>query len=494
MAASKSIQELWNESIKGGKMGSQVIQDPKKTNITPETLKSDVRIIKKKLNDSAMISAFAETLNSGAKTTYKNLRKKSTEIQLRTLARISDNVSKALNIYQGFCNSGWAIDAESNRAERALTEWFEEMSDIGINANNLVNQNIYDLYILGAMCMRTVLINNEPKFIRNIPPENISFLHQVDPDPANIDYGKIWYKGFYLENSRTDFVVLESILDPNEYFYYGTMLEDSTNPKGISIIESVIDLAISAGEKDYLLTEYLRGSIFPHEIVSLILADYFKVLADENIEFDVDKFNEIKKDAVDKVNKFIDEGDSTQTLSIDVPVEKTVIGTLEGNNLRGLSDINDSHSESFPRALKAPSVLLGSRRQGSALNDTESKYEIRSFYKNVLNIRGTVRGGWEKLCTSYLRFRGITGKGGIVFNDTDVELRQAITESVKSSAEAGKTLIDSRVVTRQEVRTGIKKGALDFSDIPEDLPPEIADELEVVEPSTDTGGDTDDEN
>ena len=461
-------------------MAGELIAGQKQTDIEVQTLQSQTRIIQRRLSDSGIITNILAKGLGDTKTTYKNLRKQSTEVQLRTLARISSEVSKALNIYQGFTNSGWSVVGESDRAEIAIKGWFDEQADRGVNINNLINENIYDLYVLGAMCMRTLLINDEPQLIRNIPPEEIDFIHQIDPDPANIDYGKIWYTGFYLEQGSNQFVVLESIIDPNPYFYYAPMTTTSKSPKGISIIESVIELAISAGEKDYMLTEYLRGSIFPHEIVSIILDPYFEVLADENVDFDIDAFNVIKKEAVDVVKKFMDESDSTQTLVTDVEIKKIVVGTLEGQNLRGLSEINNAHDLKFPRALKAPATLLGMHHESGALNDTFSRYDIRGLYKNILNIRETIRQGWEKLCTSYLAYRGIRGKGGIAFNDSDVELRQSITQAVQQEAEASKTLIDSRVFTRQEMREALVAGTLDLTALPPEMPAELEEEIEVA--------------
>ena len=457
-------------------MAEILINDITDPDIAEETLQSTTRTITRRYADSALITG-VESTRRDSKSTYKALRKKTTEEQLRTLARISEAVSKALNIYQGFTNSGWDIVADSDRGTNALRVWFEEMEDRGINPNNLINEEIYDLYVLGGTAFRTVLINDEPQFIRNIPPEEISFLHQVDPDPANVEYGKIWYTGFYLDRAKREFVVLESIVDPNPYFYYAPMLTTSKTPKGISIIESVIDLAISAGEKNYMMTEYLRGNIFPHEIVSIILDPYFEVLTDENVEFDIEKFNEVKQKAVDQVTKFMEEGDSTQTLVADVEIRKIVVGTLEGANLRGLPDINDDQDARFPRALKVPGTLLGQRRQGSALNDNQTRYEIRAIYKNILNIRTTLRRGWEKLCTSYLTYRGIRGKGGIAFTDTDIELKQAITEAVKSEADAAKVLVDIRAFTPAEIREAFTRGALDLTQFDADMPPELEAEL-----------------
>ena len=465
----------------------EVIFGAKKTDIEKETLQSTTRTIKRQLSDSALITNISATGQSDSKTTYKNLRKKSTEIQLRTLARISGEVSKALNLYQGFTNSGWDIVAESDRAKRALEDWFGEMADRGINVNKLINENIYDLYILGAMCMRIVLINDEPQFIRNVPPEEIDFLHQLDEDPNNLDYGKIWYTGFYLDSMKQEFVVLESILDPNPYFYYAPMLTTSKSPKGISIIESVVELAISAGEKNYMMTEYLRGSIFPHEAVSIILDAYFKVLLDENVEFDMAAFNEVKADAVKAVEDFFENSDSTQSLVTDVPLQKIVVGTLEGNNLRGLPVVDEAHESAFPRALKAPGPLLGIRRQGNALNDHETKYAIRSFHKNILNIRETTEMGWEKCGTSYLAYRGIKGKGGIAFRETDVELKQAITEAIVRESEAANNLIEGRIFTRQEMRESLVEGTLDLTKHDAELPEELRDPEPEPEPEPEGG-------
>lgn len=468
-------------------MAEELVSSTGTTDIEPSTLQSSTRTIKRQYSDSALITAISETGRSDSKTTYKNLRKKSTEVQLRTLSRISGEVSKALNLYQGFTNSGWEVVAETDRATRALKAWFEEMSDLGVNINNLINENIYDLYVIGAMCMRTLLINDEPKLIRNIPPEEIAFLHQMDPEPENMEYGKIWYTGFYLDKNQREFVVLESILDPNPYFYYAPMLTTSKSPQGISIIESVIELAISAGEKNYMMTEYLRGSIFPHEIVFLVLENYFETLLDEEVDFDMAKFNKVKEDAVKAVEDFFENSDSTQTLVSDVPLQKIVVGTLEGNNLRGLPEINDAHESAFPRALKAPAPLLGIRRQGNALNDTETKYAIRSFYKNILNIRATTKMGWEKLCTSYLSYRGITGKGGIAFTETDIELKQAITEAIAKETEAAGNLIKDRIFTRGEMRKNFVQGTLDLTMHDEALPEELMNEPEPMnEPADDS--------
>ena len=452
-------------------MPDQIVESTdSKPDISKGSLKSDTRVIKRSLSDSAFITSISETGKTDTKTTYKNLRKKATEIQLRTLARISGEVSKALNVYQGFSNSGWTIESESDRGHRALEEWHEEQADIGVNPNDLINENVYDLYVLGAMCMRIVLINDEPKFIRNIPPEEVEFLHQYDPNPMNVDYGKIWYKGFYEDRMKQNFVVLESIVDPNPYFYYAPMSTNSKSPKGISIIESVVDLAISAGEKNYLMTEYLRGNIFPHEIVSLILSDYFKALSDEDIEFDIDKFNAIKQEAVEAVEKFIDEADSTQTLVSDVPMQKVVVGTLEGNNLEGLSEINESHEAAFPRALKCAATLLGSRRGGGTLNDTQTKYEIRSMYKNILNIRTSISKGWRKLSTAYLEWRGINEKGGITFTDTDIELKLAITDAIANEAKASKTLVEIGAFLPAEIRQAFVGGMLDLTQFDAEMP------------------------
>ena len=154
--------------------------------------------------------------------------------------------------------------------------------------------------------------------------------------------------------------------------------------------------------------------------------------------------------------------------------------------LDGLETINDSHDVSFPRALNVPQGLLGAKRSGNSLSDTQTTHDILSFYKAVLAIREVVSKGYEKLFKPKLAEKGVSGKGGIVFDNKDPELKSLIAAAMLQEAQAGQIHTEMGTFTAEELREAYVTGHLDLRQFPPEMPEGDAEPQQPTEPEGDT--------
>lgn len=404
----------------------------------------------------------------GKKTTFKELRDSPQLVQLRTLLEISPEVSAAENIYKSFTRTKTTLDADSNNAERIIQEWWDEMEEKGIEQNMLIDENISDLYVIGWFAMQNIGDENgQIVGIRNIPPEYIGF--ETLEDEVYKEYPAV---GYYKDSSegiinKNKFVPLQSIKHKEPNFYYAGMNTKSGSYKGQSMICSVIDLAISAGEKEHLLTEYLRGQVFPNEIIMVDAEDYLRLVSEGIIEYN--DFAKLRKDTVDKVDAEIGKRDATVIITTDIPVKVERTGTLQGG-LRGLETINDNHDVGFPRALKVPQNLLGARRQTGGLSTESNVHTILGFYKNILGIRSKISKGYKKLHKAKLVEKGSDENCGLAFDNTDPELKSMINKALLEESQTAQIHTQMGTFTVQEIREAFVSGTLDFTMFNPDLP------------------------
>ena len=399
--------------------------------------------------------------------TFKQLREKPKSTQLRVLARISPNVSKAVSNITSFVNSGWGLAGDDD-AKAEIQAWIDEMGEKGINIDQLINENIFDLYVIGYMGMQN--IGNPKKeiiAIRNIHPEHLGF-ETLDDD----HYKSYPAVGYYkdkksLIKTTSNFVPLQSIIHSEPNFYYAALSTTSGSLKGISIIESVIDLAISEGEKEKMMTEYLRGKIFPNEIFALQIQGYIELFKASLLN--KEEFTAIVEKAKETLDKFNGEADASQALTISMPVEKVVAGSLDVN-LQGLQNINDSHDVNFPKALKMPQSLLGARNVRVALNDTHGIHEVLMLYKLVLQLRNIIRPGYNKLFKAKLKEKGRDGKCTLEFSDQDPEFKALMNAALKALSEVAKLHSDMGTFDVDELRKAFTEGHLDFTKFPAERP------------------------
>ena len=405
------------------------------------------------------------------KITLKDLRGKSREIQLRVLSRISPEFSRAGNIYKSFVNTGSTLLTESDAAETIIKDHLMEMEDKGIIEETQINENVEDLLNFGFIAMQN--IGDKQKNIigiRNIAPEWIGFetieseLHGV---VEAVGYYKGTKTGIFNMRTQSNFIPLQSIEHTEPNFFYGAINTTSECMKGRPLFESAINLAISSGEVDHLLTEWLRGQVSPNELFSVDISDYLPLVADGHVKYE--SVRELARDAVSKIDNSFNERDATQLVTIDLPVNRITTGTLQ-HRLGGLDSVNEKYDVSFPRAFHVPQSIFGVKRTGSTLNDTQTLHEVLAFYKNVLLFRRTISRGRTKLYKAKLMEMGNEDLLEHGFKDNDPEIKSMLNEALLRECESAKILVELGVFTIDEIREAFVSGTLDLTRFPPEHP------------------------
>ena len=432
--------------------------------------------------------------NITTKTTFKKIRKMEQYAQLRVLSRLSPEIKKAIELYKTFTNTSITPWGENNRVENAIKESIEMMADRGINIEQLINENIYDIYVMGFMAMQNIAADNDPQKeiigIRNIQPEYIAFEEIVVPEfEKPIDAIGYYPNDYYYGSasaartrSSNDFIALQSIVHKEPNFYYGAVNTMSDSLRGKSMIESAINLAISSGEKGEMMDQYLRGKIFPNEIFAVDPSDYLRLVSEGKMKSETVK--ELLDDAVDQITEFGAEADASQILALAVKVQRIQAGTVDGR-LDGLETINDSHDVSFPRALNVPQGLLGAKRSGNSLSDTQTTHDVLSFYKTILSIREITAKGYKKLFKPKLAEMGVSGEGGIEFDSKDPELKSLLAAAMLQEAQTGQIHTEMGTFTAEELREAYVTGHLDLRQFPPEMPETDAEPQQPTEPEGD---------
>ena len=405
------------------------------------------------------------------KITLKELRSKTRDIQLRVLSRISPEFSKAINIYKSFVNTGSTLQTESDAAEQIIKDYLMEMEEKGIIEETQINENVEDLLNFGFIAMQNVGDKSKQIIaIRNIAPEWIGF-ESIESEVHGIIDAVGYYKGSKtgILNMRTQssFVPLQSIEHTEPNFYYGAINTTSESMKGRPLFESAINLAISSGEVDHLLTEWLRGQVSPNEINAVDMTAWLPLVQEGVVKY-ADVMS-LVKDNVVKLDNATSERDATQIITTDMPIQHITTGTLQ-HRLGGLDSINEKYDVSFPRSLHVPQSIFGVKRTGSTLNDTQTLHEVLAFYKNVLMFRRTISRGRTKLYKAKLTEMGNTDPLEHGFKDNDPEIKSLLNEALLRECEAAKILLELGVFTIDEIREAFVSGTLDLTQFPPEHP------------------------
>lgn len=417
---------------------------------------------------SAQIGYGYENLD---KITLKDLRSKDKNIQLRVLSRISPEFSRAINIYKSFTNTGSTLQTKSDAAEQIIQDHLMELEDKGIIEETQINENVEDLLNFGFIAMQNIGDKqNRIIGIRNIAPEWIGF-ETIDSELHGLIEAVGYYKssktGVLSLQTQNNFVPLHSIEHKEPNFYYGAINTTSETVKGRPLFESAIHLAISSGEVDYLLTEWLRGQVSPNEINAVDATAWLPLVAAGLVKYE--SVMALVKDNVTKLDAATNKRDATQIITTDMPIQHTTTGTLQ-HRLGGLDSINEKYDVSFPRALHVPQSIFGVKRTGSTLNDTQTLHEVLAFYKNVLMFRRVISRGRTKLYKAKLIEAGNTDPLQHGFKDNDPEIKSILNEALLRECESAKILVEMGVFTIDEIREAFVSGTLDLTQFPPEHP------------------------
>ena len=374
------------------------------------------------------------TLDYQPSTSYNllNLQRKNLfKLPFQQLKQMAFDLSPELNKthwdFLRYCNPGYIVEADSDRAVNAATEFIDELSDIHGSFDNLLENSFSNLFKSGRTIKELVLSEDArmPVDVFVADPDTIEF-RKMDRGAR----GEVWVLG---QMTKTGWEPLE-----DESIFYLAVDGDAKNPYGQSMINPAIYDAISLLLIKQAVQRVLENQGYSRQDYSVDTEKLLNLLLVENEEL-----TDIEQDTnnSDLVNRFLEDvKEALEKKEVDSDyVHADLIGvnyapgSLSGNAL--------SSVDSFVHRLQQ-GVTVGGKSIPLLQADNESLAESQADRSLETYVDGTITpiqekeaDQWSRILTLANRVRGIRGNVNLMFQKRRVRDLKSIAETEKIQIE-----------------------------------------------------------
>ena len=340
---------------------------------------------------------------------------------------LSPELNKTLWDFLRYCNPGYIVEGESDRAERATREFIQELGDLHGSFDNLVEMSLANLFKAGRTIKELILSE-----------DTRTPLDVLIPDPDIVEFrklnrgarGEVWVLG---QIQSQGWVPLE-----DEGIFYLALDGDPNNPQGRSLVNPAIYDAISLLLIKQAVQRVLENQGYSRQDYSINTEDLLTLIQEPD-----DDLNEIEQDQIESnfISNFIDDVKSelekkeidSDYVHSDLIEVNYAPGSLAGNAL--------SSVDSFVHRLQQ-GVTIGGKSIPLLQADNESLAESQADRSLETYVDGTITpiqqkesDQWSKLFSLSNRVRGIRGEVQFMFQKRRVRDLKSIAETEKIQIE-----------------------------------------------------------
>lgn len=348
--------------------------------------------------------------------------------QLRQMAfDLSPELNKTLWDFLRYCNPGYIIEAESDRAQRATEEFIEELSELHGSFGNLLENSFSNLFRAGRTLKELVLDASA-----RVP------IDVYIPDPDIVEFrrlergarGKVWVLGM---QSNDGWIPLE---DPTIFFL--AIDGDANNPEGKSMINPAIYDAISLLLIKQAVQRVLENQGYSRQDYEINTEALLQLA--QNEEADLTPAQRDQADAryidnfIKDVNNVLEkkEVDSDYVHSDLIKVNYAA-GSLSGNALSSVDSFVHRLQQGVTIGGKSIPLLTG---DNESLADSQAERQLESYSDGTITpIQLKESDQWSRLFTLANRVRGIRGDVRFLFQKRRVRDLKSIAETEKIQIE-----------------------------------------------------------
>ncbi len=376
----------------------------------------------------------------------------------------------AINTVVDSTIKGWNL-VGSSRQREIVMEMYDNMTMSGQSPLALFKRLVYGIYVEGAACAELVFsaseMDKKPIKISYCSPYSLSFVKKTD-DNIGEYYLVVQYQDTH------DYKILFDEANPKAYetFRYIPINVRGTNPYGSSQVAAA--LFPTTAKMDFMqrMVEWLQGQVQPMRLFQLDVESLAKAgYAPQDIKKAAEVFESLMKGALNM-------RDLTQDPTISVPVKAIVIGALENSQISGLDVILDMFDRAQQRAFNLHRVVFGGRRQGGGLNDRESEYGYFQVYEMCENFRNMVTELVNPFHEIILNFYGVPNDPEdpvlLELDSDDIWIERLHAEAFDIKMQGYERLEALGVLTKEELRQKVISNTFDLTDLPPELPEELA--------------------
>lgn len=340
---------------------------------------------------------------------------------------LSPELNKTLWDFQRYCNPGYIIEGESDRAVSATQEFIDELADIHGSFDNLLEVSFGNLFKDGSTIKELVLSEDARTPIDvYIPDPNIAEFRKLDRGAR----GKVWVLGQIQDGAWTP---LE-----DEAIFYLALDGSPDRPQGKSLINPAIYDSISLilikqavqrvlenqgySRQDYIVRTEALLRLIEHEDQDL--SPYDQDQRDAN---EIDRFIQQVKSELE--NKEVD----SDYVHSDIVEVNYAAGTLSGNSLNSVDSFVHRLQQGITVGGKSIPLLLG---DNESLAESQADRSLETYVDGTITpIQEKESQQWSSLFTLANRVRGIRGAVSLKFQKRRVRDLKSIAETEKIQLE-----------------------------------------------------------
>lgn len=407
----------------------------------------------KEQNDYKAITPKLTDLNPGISYSMLNMQRKNLfKLPFTMLKKMAFDISPELNKthwdFLRYCNPGYIIDGDSDRAERATREFIELLDDTYGSFDNLLESSFSNLFLEGRTIKELILSDDarEPIDVY-IPDPNIIEFRKLERGPR----GKVWVLGQVQEHG---WVPLE---DPT--IFYLALDTGPNRPEGKSLVNSAVYDTISLILIKQAIQRVLENQGYSRQDYMIDTEKLFGLLQEENENLSPGDRDEQEANLL---NKFIN--DVQRVLeSKEVDSDYVHSDIIEVNYAPGSASANSLSSvDEFMHRLQQ-GITVGGKSIPLLQADNESLAESQADRSLETYVDGTITPvqqkeseQWSSLFTLANQVRGIRGEVSIQFQKRRVRDFKSIAETEKIQLENILVKLQNELITPEDAQREIE--------------------------------------
>lgn len=361
---------------------------------------------------------------------------------------LSPEINKTLHDFVSYCNPGWVIEADSQRAENATVEFIEELADLHGSFDNLLDMSFGNLFKEGATLKELVLSDDARMPVDvYIPDPNVVEFRKLERGPR----GKVWVLGQYQEGVWTP-------LDDPTIFYLANEPE-AERPQGRPIINPAIYDAVSLILIKQAVQRVLENSGYSRIDYAINTEILLKLIGhdeEELSDLDADeRDSSIIKDFIEDVKKELENKEvDSDYVHADVVEANYAPGAASGNALASVDSFVHRLQQAVTSGGKSIPLLMG---DNESLAESQADRSLETYVDGtILPVQIKESQQWSSLFTLANQVRGIRGDVNFQFQKRRVRDLKSIAETEKIEIENILARLERGLMTDDEAMMEIE--------------------------------------
>ena len=397
----------------------------------------------------------------------KKLQNATVSQALRDLVKSNSTLASVVEIHQTYTvRKSKLYSNEKNvkngdAAKKKLQEYLDLKFKGYKSWRSFLKNLAYYRLVEGAIALRIKYDDDMIPEIEVLAPFDLAY---IKVKPKNEDEDEFIVIGKKISHSKIE-IYYDSRKTPEENmnFVYVPCNVTGNELFGSSMIAPALKPAHNRQKLSEQIGDFLEKRIYPKVFYYIDLTNLFS-----RDDVDLEAIDNFAKDAAVEIKKKateMDKPDNTQDSVAVAPIGVTELSGVQSGNLDGAQILLDVIEPEIQRTAHVPRILLGGQKATTGLNNNDANVELLAFsirnHDAVLDIEEAL----EQALVPIRRALGIDHHAGVDITADNIIFQEIKTNILIKQADLYESLMVNDLITKQEGRTKLVEGSIDFSDL-----------------------------